>query len=945
MNIKKIALSGLYIAGFVLAFFILLSSLFISSDSTGNQSTIAQVNAQECNSTAEVSIIARDQNGNFTPNIRYELYEQVDDVDGKPKPSTRVSTGIIDPILGRGTSTFVPRHGTYAIKLYDKNSTVGAHWFYNEIEVTCGETIERTFSLSGIQFILRNSQSELRPNHSFSLYTQTYDADNNPIKDELVTTQNTGSDGKLTIYVADKTRSIDGSANGLYVMETSGIHGGTFIEDNITVSQGKTTQSEYLFSDMAFTVKDADGTLFPANTTVEVYKQVKDYDGEPALGAKLKNVVTDDKGVAIFEYPEGTYAARFLAGDKQYRNFWNLVMVDQQRANIDLKTSDDFSPGQGACSIQSELIVVTKNALGDVIPNINYALFEQVLDANGKPSADNQLLTGKTGAQGRGTSLFNPDPRLKYILKLYESNADIGAFWFFDNLQYYCGEDKELSKTLSSIKVIFRDGDENLIKNRDFQLYAQKTDVDGNPVRERGTLVVSSKTTEEGYKRLYVASDHKYDSLQKGVYVLVAKNSISKEHTEFNIPVSYGEETIIEYKFSDILLELKTALGTPIAKTKIEVFTQEKNSKGEAVLSSKVATTVISDDNGFVKLEMPADTYALRIRDSVNQDIIFWDVEILNRQRANKTLTASIAHVKARDGDGNLLPEGTAINIFDVIFDTESGYYFKNKRILASSIGKTGYADIILAPGPYLFSMTFDGAEYISSGYIAPNKLLNITLESTEQLLIDNNTRFVIEAPRYTQPSQPAAPQTTLIDRVRGYILLQVEEHGEAWYVDHDTSRRYYMKDGPTAYEMLRKFGLGISNTDLDKIPIGLDNRFVQEDTDGDGLADRLEDALGSDPFDIDTDGDGYGDADEVSAGYSPVNPAAVRNIVDNSLTNRLLGKILLQVETHGEAWYLNPQDGRRYYMKNGEAAYNIMRFLSLGITNSDLNQISTGSL
>ena len=54
-------------------------------------------------------------------------------------------------------------------------------------------------------------------------------------------------------------------------------------------------------------------------------------------------------------------------------------------------------------------------------------------------------------------------------------------------------------------------------------------------------------------------------------------------------------------------------------------------------------------------------------------------------------------------------------------------------------------------------------------------------------------------------------------------------------------------------------------------------------------------------------------------------------------------GKILLQVESRGEAWYLNPSDGKRYYMKDGEQAYQIMRFLSLGITNTDLRKIAVG--
>jgi hypothetical protein len=59
----------------------------------------------------------------------------------------------------------------------------------------------------------------------------------------------------------------------------------------------------------------------------------------------------------------------------------------------------------------------------------------------------------------------------------------------------------------------------------------------------------------------------------------------------------------------------------------------------------------------------------------------------------------------------------------------------------------------------------------------------------------------------------------SLTERLEGKILLQVEERGEAWYVHNGL--RYYMKDGATAYEMMRFFSLGITNKDLEQIPVG----------------------------------------------------------------------------------------------------------------------------
>lgn len=64
-----------------------------------------------------------------------------------------------------------------------------------------------------------------------------------------------------------------------------------------------------------------------------------------------------------------------------------------------------------------------------------------------------------------------------------------------------------------------------------------------------------------------------------------------------------------------------------------------------------------------------------------------------------------------------------------------------------------------------------------------------------------------------------------------------------------------------------------------------------------------------------------------------------------SKLAERLKGRILLQVESHHEAWYVNPVDGKRYYLKDGEEALKIMKKFGLGIANSDLEKIEIGKI
>lgn len=114
-------------------------------------------------------------------------------------------------------------------------------------------------------------------------------------------------------------------------------------------------------------------------------------------------------------------------------------------------------------------------------------------------------------------------------------------------------------------------------------------------------------------------------------------------------------------------------------------------------------------------------------------------------------------------------------------------------------------------------------------------------------------------------------------------------------------------------FASLVELGVGISASDLARIPTADYNLDSGLDSDGDGLSDQVEAALGTDPNQADTDNDGYSDKEEIMNGYSPVGEG--RLPIDQNFVNRHLGDILIQVEQNGEAWYLNPQDGKKYFL------------------------------
>ena len=132
----------------------------------------------------------------------------------------------------------------------------------------------------------------------------------------------------------------------------------------------------------------------------------------------------------------------------------------------------------------------------------------------------------------------------------------------------------------------------------------------------------------------------------------------------------------------------------------------------------------------------------------------------------------------------------------------------------------------------------------------------------------------------------------SLGQKLSGQILLNVQGHGEAWYVYPEDNKRYYLGRPADAFQIMRELGLGINEIDFQRI---------------------------------------------AQAGM----PVAG----DLDLAKRLAGKIILQVEEKGEAWYIYPKDFKKYYLGRPADAFQIMRELSLGITRENLAKIHKSGL
>lgn len=129
----------------------------------------------------------------------------------------------------------------------------------------------------------------------------------------------------------------------------------------------------------------------------------------------------------------------------------------------------------------------------------------------------------------------------------------------------------------------------------------------------------------------------------------------------------------------------------------------------------------------------------------------------------------------------------------------------------------------------------------------------------------------------------------SMYNKLKGKIILKVEDSGKAYYISPIRKEMYYLGRPNDAFLVMRGQGIGITNNNLNKIL---------------------------------------------------VNKEKANSKIDTKFTKAHLGKIFIQTEAKGEAWYVNPSDFSRHYLGRPNDAFSIMRKLGLGISNADFDKL-----
>lgn len=120
---------------------------------------------------------------------------------------------------------------------------------------------------------------------------------------------------------------------------------------------------------------------------------------------------------------------------------------------------------------------------------------------------------------------------------------------------------------------------------------------------------------------------------------------------------------------------------------------------------------------------------------------------------------------------------------------------------------------------------------------------------------------------------------SAMYNKLKGRIIINIEDGGRAYYISPVKKEMYFLCNPDYAFSLIHERGYGITNLNLKKI------------------------------------GE-YG----------------AQSGADNSFTLKQQGKIFLQVESKGEAWYVYPLNKLRYYLGRPADAFKVMKELGLGI-------------
>lgn len=666
---------------------------------------------------------------------------------------------------------------------------------------------------------------------------------------------------------------------------------------------------------LSFVARDPGGSYI-INARVDIYKQETDANGVIKPTTKFTGGSTDavlgrvnlswrNSGVS-----SDTYVIRVQTISKDNASFWFYGI------NLDC--------GAAASSERtlSGALFTLRDSDGDLLTGTSFNVYSQLTDANGEP-AKNELLAGLNSGTTGSVKAYLPQGSVRsldgtlsdyYVMEITRNSIKS----YFYNIRIYDGQLTNVNYYLSVLKVRLKDAGDDNATGAKVEVYNQDTDTNDN--YQKGTKIGEFTISDNGYGSMDIAG---------GLYVLGVKGvdgtyqyfwdtlvvdggtsqfllTLDKAYSSSSS--SAASVSGVCAKNSNLNITLRNAAGDIAPGLKFEVYTQTTDANGLPIAGTKITSGTI-DSGGRATVSFKPETaklYALKVWDKKSDLGEFWFFDALKFTcGVDKTIAKTVPALKIvlRDGQGNL-KRNYGFSLSTQQYDADNNPIIPNNGLIANlTTDAGGQALVYVAPyNPYRRNQT---GRYVLSAKNASGTtvvLYNIVVSSEKDTTFEarikenatatgsssssaSNASVNSSSPSSNSSvsSNSAATVSSIAKSLLGRILLQVQDKGQAWYVNPIDGKKYSLGKPQDAYNLMRRFGLGISNKNLTALE---------------------------------------------------KNPSAWK---------KLAGRILIKTEDSGKAYYFDPLKLKLYYLGRPADAYNVIRSRGLGISDANLNKITTG--
>jgi len=546
------------------------------------------------------------------------------------------------------------------------------------------------------------------------------------------------------------------------------------------------------------------------------------------------------------------------------------------------------------------LNVLAKDANGLKVMYVNFNVFEQKYDINGNKIFGERINGGYIKETGLQSIQIKNSPNITKVIAIeyYKNDRNCEKFILWD--QKISGlENKDINLILSSVRLILRDADNNLLKNLSYEIWSAITDVYGNIVA-KAQLYGNEKTEVPGVRVYYFIP---------GNYILKIRypdiNNI--EALNYKFVVNQNQQTDLTYTLNLLQVTAKDYQGNLKKNAEFKLYYEQDD-------EYKEIGNFNTGDSGLKKLYLPQGDYKIEFKNYNGKFDTVYNFSLSQNDKKEFAYNYGSLRLKILDTDEDPVPNARVML-----------YKYANSQlqgqIYNAMTNNDGYVEVPLSTNYYVAQIEgiYHGLIYqTSSFYVNENTANNLEYilskariylqDSANQIL--KNTVFTLYYYNSDSQGNPKvgseigtfSTATTGFAEINlppmRYIVKPVSSNNiyPISIAAEKLNNIYVSLNSPNAItnnNQNQNSNTNINtnsnintNTNTNNQSPAINNQqstsLIPEDlysidSDNDGLANFEEKYIyDTNPFDADSDDDNYNDSAEVKFGFNPNGSGAI---------------------------------------------------------------------